>query len=235
MTDTVFAQIVRGEIPTDLMYQDELVTAFRDIQPQAPTHILVVPNKPVPTLADVTDADEAAMGRMSSRVQSERRFVRGREAPQGAVESVLRTVGREPVEEHALALALHFPDILARVGEAAADRFTRPENRAILSALQETGTIEGASAQLDGPMAEHLGQLSTRVLPPADLKQRAAEWTECLRRLEGRYLRELKEQESVALAEDTSGDAEYREAVSRQALETNERLKDLFTGEAVKP
>ena len=56
MTDTVFAQIVRGEIPADLVYQDELVTAFRDVQPQAPTHILVVPNKPVPTGADVTEA-----------------------------------------------------------------------------------------------------------------------------------------------------------------------------------
>ncbi len=64
MTDTVFAQIVRGEIPADLVYQDELVTAFRDVQPQAPTHILVVPNKPIPTLADVTDMDEAALGRM---------------------------------------------------------------------------------------------------------------------------------------------------------------------------
>jgi len=40
------------------------VTAFRDVQPQAPTHILVVPNKPVPTIADVTDADEPALGRM---------------------------------------------------------------------------------------------------------------------------------------------------------------------------
>ncbi len=64
MTDTVFAQIVRGEVPADLVYQDELVTAFRDVQPQAPTHILVVPNKPVPTIADVTDVDEAALGRM---------------------------------------------------------------------------------------------------------------------------------------------------------------------------
>ncbi len=64
MTDTVFAQIVRGEIPADLVYQDELVTAFRDVEPQAPTHILVVPNKPVSTIADVTEADEAALGRM---------------------------------------------------------------------------------------------------------------------------------------------------------------------------
>ncbi len=64
MTDTIFAQIIRREIPADLVYQDELVTAFRDVQPQAPTHILVVPNKPVATVADVTDEDEPALGRM---------------------------------------------------------------------------------------------------------------------------------------------------------------------------
>ncbi len=64
MTDTIFAQIIRREIPADIVYQDELVTAFRDVQPQAPTHILIVPNKPVSTVADVTDADEPALGRM---------------------------------------------------------------------------------------------------------------------------------------------------------------------------
>ncbi len=64
MTDTIFGQIVRGEISADVVYRDELVTAFRDIEPQAPTHVLVVPNKPVPTLADVTKADEPVLGRM---------------------------------------------------------------------------------------------------------------------------------------------------------------------------
>ncbi len=64
MTDTVFGQIVRGEIPADVVYRDELVTAFRDVQPLAPTHILIVPNESLPTIADVTDADEAALGRM---------------------------------------------------------------------------------------------------------------------------------------------------------------------------
>ena len=64
MTDTIFGQIVRGEIPAEVVYQDQLVTAFRDIEPQAPTHILIVLNKPVATLADVTEADEPALGRM---------------------------------------------------------------------------------------------------------------------------------------------------------------------------
>ncbi len=62
--DTIFSRIVRGEIPADIVYQDDLVTAFRDISPKAPTHILIVPNKPIPTAADVTEADEAALGRL---------------------------------------------------------------------------------------------------------------------------------------------------------------------------
>ena len=64
MADTIFGQIVRGEVPADVVYQDDLVTAFRDIEPQAPTHILVVPNEPLPTVADATEADEPALGRM---------------------------------------------------------------------------------------------------------------------------------------------------------------------------
>jgi histidine triad (HIT) family protein len=62
--DTVFGKIVRGEIPTQILYQDELVTAFRDVGPQAPTHILIVPNEPIPTAADVTEAHEPALGRL---------------------------------------------------------------------------------------------------------------------------------------------------------------------------
>ena len=61
---TLFAKIVSGEIPGDIVYQDELVTAFRDINPQAPTHILIVPNKVIPTVNDITTEDEQAVGRM---------------------------------------------------------------------------------------------------------------------------------------------------------------------------
>lgn len=62
--DTLFTRIVQGEIPADIVHQDDLVTAFRDIAPQAPTHILVVPNRAIPTLDDVTADDEAVLGRM---------------------------------------------------------------------------------------------------------------------------------------------------------------------------
>lgn len=62
--ETIFSKIISREIPADVVYQDDLVTAFRDIAPQAPTHILIVPNKLIPTAADVTSEDEVALGRM---------------------------------------------------------------------------------------------------------------------------------------------------------------------------
>lgn len=62
--ETIFSKIIRREIPADIVYQDELVTAFRDIHPQAPTHILIVPNKLIPTTNDVTAEDEVALGRL---------------------------------------------------------------------------------------------------------------------------------------------------------------------------
>ena len=64
--DTLFSRIVAGEIPADIVFQDDRVTAFRDINPQAPTHVLVIPNKLIPTMDDVTEDDEAVLGRMLS-------------------------------------------------------------------------------------------------------------------------------------------------------------------------
>lgn len=62
--ETIFSKIIRKEIPADIVYQDDLVTAFRDINPQAPTHVLIIPNKLIPTMDDVTEEDEPALGRM---------------------------------------------------------------------------------------------------------------------------------------------------------------------------
>jgi len=62
--ETIFSKIIRQEIPTPLLYQDELVTAFRDISPQASSHILIIPNKLIPTINDVEHNDELALGRM---------------------------------------------------------------------------------------------------------------------------------------------------------------------------
>ncbi len=62
--ETIFSKIIRREIPADIVYQDELVTAFRDISPKAPTHILIIPNIVIPTANDAVPGHEAALGRM---------------------------------------------------------------------------------------------------------------------------------------------------------------------------
>jgi histidine triad (HIT) family protein len=61
---TLFERIITGDLPATIVYRDDRVTAFRDIHPRAPTHILIVPNKPIPTANDVTVADEALLGHM---------------------------------------------------------------------------------------------------------------------------------------------------------------------------
>ncbi len=62
--ETLFSKIVNREIPAEILYQDDRVTAFRDIHPQAPTHILIVPNKIIPTVNDVSEEDEAVLGHL---------------------------------------------------------------------------------------------------------------------------------------------------------------------------
>lgn len=62
--ETIFSKIIRHEIPADIVFQDQRVTAFRDISPQAATHILIIPNKLIPTLNEVEAEDEATLGHM---------------------------------------------------------------------------------------------------------------------------------------------------------------------------
>jgi histidine triad (HIT) family protein len=61
---TIFSKIIAKEIPADIVYEDELVLAFKDIDPQAPVHILIIPKKAIATVNDVTEADELALGRL---------------------------------------------------------------------------------------------------------------------------------------------------------------------------
>lgn len=61
---SIFSKIIAGEIPSKKVYSDDLVTAFWDINPQRAVHILIVPNKEIPTVSDVTSEDELMLGRM---------------------------------------------------------------------------------------------------------------------------------------------------------------------------
>jgi histidine triad (HIT) family protein len=69
MTDTIFSKIIRREIPADIVYEDDLCLAFRDIAPQAPVHILVIPKTPIPKLSDATSEDHALMGHLLLKVK----------------------------------------------------------------------------------------------------------------------------------------------------------------------
>ncbi len=60
---SIFAKIIAREIPADIVYEDDLCLAFRDISPKAPTHILIIPKKPIVSLADLTPEDETIVGR----------------------------------------------------------------------------------------------------------------------------------------------------------------------------
>ena len=62
--DCVFCQIVAGNIPGETLYQDEEVIAFRDINPQAPVHLLVIPKRHIPCLTDLSEAETPLMGHM---------------------------------------------------------------------------------------------------------------------------------------------------------------------------
>ncbi|TVZ39785.1 histidine triad (HIT) family protein [Alteromonadaceae bacterium 2753L.S.0a.02] len=61
---TLFTRIINGEIPADIVYQDDQCICIKDIHPQAPTHVLVIPRKPIPRLVDATEDDKALLGHL---------------------------------------------------------------------------------------------------------------------------------------------------------------------------
>jgi histidine triad (HIT) family protein len=67
--DTIFGKIIRREIPADIVYEDDLALAFRDVNPQAPVHILIIPKKPIPKLSDVQPEDSELLGHLLQTVK----------------------------------------------------------------------------------------------------------------------------------------------------------------------
>lgn len=61
---TIFSKIIAGEIPSEKVYEDEQCICIKDVAPQAPTHLLLIPKKPIPKLADATVEDHALMGHL---------------------------------------------------------------------------------------------------------------------------------------------------------------------------
>jgi histidine triad (HIT) family protein len=85
VTSCIFCRIARGEIPANIVLDEPELTAFRDINPVAPTHILVIPKRHIASLADITAAETAILGKM---------FLAARElaAREGVLTSGFRTI-----------------------------------------------------------------------------------------------------------------------------------------------
>ena len=64
MAETIFAKILKGELPADIVHEDEHCVAFRDINPQAPVHVLVIPRKEMRSIVEMEDGDEAVVGHL---------------------------------------------------------------------------------------------------------------------------------------------------------------------------
>ena len=64
MSETIFSKIIDREIPADIVHEDDLCLAFKDIQPQAPIHVLVIPKKPIAKLDEARDEDGALLGHL---------------------------------------------------------------------------------------------------------------------------------------------------------------------------
>lgn len=99
--DCIFCKIVRGEIPSTKVYEDDLVMAFKDIQPQAPTHILVIPKKHLKSIMDLSLADGELINRMFAAIRA---VVK----EQGVVESGFRLVTNTGAEAGQVVHHLHF-------------------------------------------------------------------------------------------------------------------------------
>ena len=83
-TETLFTRIINREIPAEFLYEDDECIVINDIAPQAPVHMLVIPRKPLPRLADATEADRALLGHLM--------WVAGEIARQHAVDDAFRLV-----------------------------------------------------------------------------------------------------------------------------------------------
>lgn len=70
MSDCLFCKIVAGDIPAEILYEDESVVAFKDINPQAPVHHLIIPKKHISTINDISTDDDALVGKMFLAAQA---------------------------------------------------------------------------------------------------------------------------------------------------------------------
>tara|TARA_R110002073_G_scaffold32633_1_gene98596 strand:- start:3250 stop:3597 length:348 start_codon:yes stop_codon:yes gene_type:complete len=106
MSDTIFGKIISGEIPSELLYEDEYCVVINDINPQAPVHVLIIPRQGISRLADAQDTDQALLGHLM--------LVAGKVARQLGVEEAFRLIINNGAEAGQTVFHLHLHIIAGR-------------------------------------------------------------------------------------------------------------------------
>ena len=166
----------------------------------------------------------------------------GRATPAGQ-EDATTTFARlehDPLEEYCLTLMLQNPQLLepnsgpsadpkdggkASSAEPRLEYFRWVENREVFTNWIKCSTLDILREELDEELQGHLDYLLTKSLPPSDQNQRETAFKDCVRRLEERYLRELKKEEEIKLSQSTAEETAER---GEDILQLNERLKKVF-------
>ena len=145
---------------------------------------------------------------------------------------------RDPLEEHALALLLQWPDLKVAARELAPEAIIRMDNQEVFAHWLECTTIDALLKVVDEQQRERVNALLSSSLPPMDHRQREQAIRECVYRLEERRLRNLKAEEALLLAysaQSSHEESEEQEDVAdteQRAVDTNERLRQLFYARA---
>ena len=171
----------------------------------------------------------ATIGRPSSRPRARNRSTQSR----GATPSPFAKLDNDPLEDYCLALLLQNDELGDSAGDLRSEYFRRLENREIFNQLTRRWTLQhedgerGPSltdleTEIDGELAEHLAVLANKALPPLEERHRRGAFQDTVRRLEERYLRELKAEEEIRFAETPP---DLQEESHPTILQVNQRLR----------
>jgi histidine triad (HIT) family protein len=120
VADCLFCRIVAGEIPAQIVYQDDHLVAFRDINPQAPLHVLIVPRRHIGTLNDLGPEDDAIVGEMQRRAAAIAREHGHGDRGYRTVFNCQRDAGQSVFHIHLHVLGGRRADLAAGLNEGAA-------------------------------------------------------------------------------------------------------------------
>ena len=171
-------------------------------------------------LADLLQVDEKTLEASMGRVQRHQYLQRGKNR-EVATMTPFQQLGKDPLEEFCLAILIQNPDLIKLSTSLRTEHFHRMDNREAFTSWSKGSTIESEGEDFKS----RIEYLAKKVLPPSDIKEKAAALKQCISRLEERRLRWLKEEESLHIAELEHKDLSGYE---KQILKTNSDMEAIF-------